>query len=174
MTASPLMKMSHSAMSSASQSVPVKLLSLPAPAASDSGRQVVCRFTNWAHYRSGDGAFQPEDVDFGLCTHILYSYATLDQDEASIQSSDQRTDIDNGFYRRITSLANQRAVKVLISLGGWEDSADGDKYSRLVADPESRWNFIESAVQFMERHGFHGLHLDWKYPKCWQVSRETI
>lgn len=70
------------------------------------------------------------------------------------------------LYQRITSLKD---ITVLLSLGGWTDSA-GDKYSRLVSDGSARRRFVVSAVSFLRKHGFGGLHFDWNYPTCWQSN----
>jgi chitinase len=63
-----------------------------------------------------------------------------------------------------------KGIKVLLALGGWNDT-ESDKYSRLVNNPTSRANFIQQALEFIEKYGFDGLDLDWEYPKCWQVRR---
>ena len=73
-----------------------------------------------------------------------------------------------GFYERVVAY-KKRGLKVLLALGGWNDSA-GDKYSRLVNNPAARSKFISHAVQFLEKYDFDGLDLDWEYPVCWQVS----
>jgi chitinase len=62
-----------------------------------------------------------------------------------------------------------KGVKVLIAIGGWNDSA-GDKYSRLVNSVEARRKFTAYVVEFILKQNFDGLDLDWEYPKCWQVS----
>lgn len=62
-----------------------------------------------------------------------------------------------------------RGVRVVLGLGGWNDSA-GDKYSRLINNASARRKFIVHALDFIEQFGFDGLDLDWEYPKCWQVS----
>ena len=67
------------------------------------------------------------------------------------------------------SLSKAGKVKVLIALGGWNDSL-GSKYSKLVADPAARRRFIEHALEFIEKYKFDGLDLDWEYPVCWQVQ----
>ena len=72
------------------------------------------------------------------------------------------------FYHKVTELKS-RGIKVLIALGGWNDSL-GDKYSRLVNSPSARENFVRTIVKFIEQYNFDGLDLDWEYPKCWQVS----
>ena len=67
----------------------------------------------------------------------------------------------------------QFGVKVMIALGGWNDSAD-DKYSRLVNDPAARKRFIDNVIDFIITHDFDGLDLDWEYPRCWQVNEQLL
>lgn len=76
------------------------------------------------------------------------------------------------FYEKVTAF-KKKGIKVLIAIGGWNDSA-GDKYSRLVNNAASRRRFIEHVVGFIEANNFDGLDLDWEYPKCWQVSLEGV
>ncbi|XP_044249663.1 probable chitinase 10 isoform X2 [Drosophila takahashii] len=125
--------------------------------------KVLCYMSNWAFYRTGDGHFVPEQIDYKLCSAIIYSFASLDPDHLTIREFDPWVDLDNQYYRRVTSLG----VPVLIALGGWTDST-GSKYSRLASDNIKRQVFASSAASFLQRHGFSGLHLDWNYPKCWQ------
>ena len=134
----------------------------------DTGKKVVCYFTNWALYRQGPGKFLPDDIDYTLCTHINYGFAVLDPDSLLMIPHDEYADIQKNFYKDIVSL-KEKGVKVLIALGGWNDS-EGDKYSRMVSSKESRDKFVMEAVKFIEEWGFDGLDLDWEYPKCWQVD----
>ncbi|KAL1138266.1 hypothetical protein AAG570_009955, partial [Ranatra chinensis] len=119
-------------------------------------------------YRQGKGKFLPEDIDTSLCTHIVYAFAVLDSERLEIKSHDSWADIDNNFYSKVAALA-AKGIKVLLGLGGWNDSL-GDKYSRLVNNPNSRRNFVRQAVEFVKKYDFQGLDLDWEYPKCWQVD----
>lgn len=73
------------------------------------------------------------------------------------------------FYERVTML-KAKGVKVLIAIGGWNDSLGG-KYSRLVNSAAARKKFIDHVIQFILKHNFDGLDLDWEYPVCWQVRR---
>ncbi|KAE8573974.1 Putative chitinase [Halyomorpha halys] len=130
--------------------------------------KVVCYFTNWAWYRQGSGKYLPEDIDYDLCTHIIYGFAVLDYSELIIKSHDSWADTDNNFYNRVVWF-RRKGVKVLLALGGWNDS-QGDKYSRLVNNPAARSKFIAHAVPFLLKYKFDGLDLDWEYPKCWQTN----
>ena len=38
------------------------------------------------------------------------------------------------------------------------------KYSRMAASPETRKNFVENALKFVQKHKFNGLDFDWEYP----------
>lgn len=76
-------------------------------------------------------------------------------------------DLFSEFYQKVTS-HKSKGVKVLIAIGGWNDSAGG-KYSKLANSPEARRRFIQHVTNFILENNFDGLDLDWEYPKCWQV-----
>jgi len=130
--------------------------------------KVICYFTNWAWYRQEGGRFVPEDIDPDLCTHVLYGFAVLDGSTLTMKSHDPWADIDNKFYEKVAAFKS-KGIKVLMALGGWNDSA-GDKYSRLANSPSARRKFITQVLYFIEKYGFEGLDLDWEYPVCWQVD----
>lgn len=71
------------------------------------------------------------------------------------------------FYSKVTA-QKEKNVKVLLALGGWNDSKD-DKYSRLVSSPAAREQFIHHALRYLVKYNFDGLSLDWAYPTCPQV-----
>ena len=49
------------------------------PASGSCGtKKVVCYYPSWAYWRSGDGKFTVEDIDFSLCSHVVYAFALLD------------------------------------------------------------------------------------------------
>lgn len=120
--------------------------------------KVVCYFTNWSSYRTGDGKFLPENIDPTLCSHIVYAFTFLDPNSLTIKIGDPRSDIDNHFYKRVTDF-RQKGVKVIASIGGWSDSL-GTKYGRLLSDASARRTFISNAIEFIEQHHFQGLDLD--------------
>lgn len=134
----------------------------------DDEYKVVCYFTNWAWYRQGGGKYLPEEIDADLCSHIVYGFAVLDREALTIKPHDTWADFDNRFYERVTAY-KKKGIKVTVAIGGWNDSA-GDKYSRLVRSAAARARFIRHVIEFIEKHNFDGLDLDWEYPVCWQVD----
>jgi len=136
--------------------------------------KIVCYFTNWATYRQGgDGKFDPEHIDPKICTHIIYGFAVLDQNNLIIKSHDPYADLSDGYsgkdmYRKVTEF-KKHGIKVTLALGGWNDSK-GSKYSKLVNNPAARARFITHVIDFIEKYDFDGLDLDWEYPSCWQTD----
>ena len=65
--------------------------------------QVVCYWGTWANYRPEAGKFTPEDVDPSLCTHLIYSFAGLEQANWTMKSLDPWMDLEVGGQAAIVS-----------------------------------------------------------------------
>ncbi|XP_034193394.1 putative chitinase 10 isoform X2 [Osmia lignaria lignaria] len=140
---------------------------LPLTAAKENQKKVICYLMEWARKRPGAGKFLPEDIEPDLCTHVVYGLATLDIEQLIIQNPlDSR---QKKFLNRITSMRSRTGLKILLGLGGWEESKDS-KYSKLAHNSLERQRFARYAAQYIENHGFDGLDLIWEYPVCWQVN----
>ena len=143
---------------------------------------MVCYYPNWPYYRQGknliyyqrfyyspclligNGKYEVEDIDASLCSHIIYSFVVLDANTHLIKIHDQWLDIDLGNINKFIGLKGTNPdVKLLVALGGWNDSRTS-KYSELLADPAKRAAFVADAVNFIQRYGFDGLDLDYEYP----------
>ena len=132
-----------------------------------SPKKVVCYFANWAGLREGEAKYVPENIPAQHCSHVVYAFAKLDDEKFVPVPSGPVADIDQDYYARVQAQARQAGAKVLISVGGWADSA-GDKYSRLVNEPALRRKFVEGALDFLRVYNFDGLLLEWHFPVCWQ------
>ena len=100
---------------------------------------------------------QPGEIAARKLTRINYAFANL-----------QGGRIVNGFNADDENLARLVALKqenpaltVLISVGGWSWSGN---FSDMALTQESRRVFIDSAVEFIEKHNLDGLDIDWEYP----------
>ncbi|KAK9892078.1 hypothetical protein WA026_018279 [Henosepilachna vigintioctopunctata] len=128
---------------------------------------VVCYLGTWSVYRPERGSFTIEHLDPSLCTHIIYSFVGLDVLEDSPKSldpwQDLREDYGNKGFERITNLRNTYPhVKVTVAIGGWNEGSTN--YSRLVSDEKRRRRFVQNALNFVKKHNFDGLDLDWEFP----------
>ena len=109
--------------------------------------------------------FGEKDIDPHMCTHIIYSFAGLDENTLQIKSLDYERDVEqNGFQNVIALKQKNPQLKVLIAIGGWNEGVK--KYSEMVSTKEKRSNFVRSVIEFLNLHNFDGLDLDWEYPKC--------
>jgi chitinase len=79
--------------------------------------KVVCHTTNWSYYRKGDGKFVPENINYDLCTHIIYSFAMLEPEQFIMLEFDPWVDIENRLYKR--TIENAKGKPVLLAMGGW-------------------------------------------------------
>ncbi|XP_022070526.2 acidic mammalian chitinase-like [Acanthochromis polyacanthus] len=124
-----------------------------------SSSKLVCHMTNWAQYRPSGGKFTPQNIDPFLCTHVIYTLAT-------INSFNQISPVewnDEQHYGTLNNLKNVNpALKTLLSVGGTTNGVS--PFIAMVAKPESRAAFIRSAISFLHTHNFDGLNLAWEYP----------
>src|SRR5260370_37103760 len=100
---------------------------------------------------------QPGEIGAQKLTRINYAFALI-----------QGGRIVNGYSNDDQNLAALVALKqenpslaVLISVGGWLGSGN---FSDMALTKQSRSLFIDSAVEFIERHQLDGLDIDWEYP----------
>jgi len=128
---------------------------------------VVCYWGTWANYRPKEGKFVTENVDGSLCTHLIYSFAGLDTSKWAIKTLDAWLDLEDNYglagFKKATDLRIKYPhLKVMIAIGGWNEGST--KYSQMAKDDGHRGKFVNSTVEFLKKHKFDGLDLDWEYP----------
>lgn len=141
--------------------------------AASEARRNVCYYGTWAIYRPGDGRFDPFNIDPTLCTHIIYSFFGLTP-TGTVESLDPYLDLEEdwgrGNIRDFISLRNRNpAAKFLAAFGGWNFGSQ--VFSDMALNAQYRTNFANSVKQFLDRHGFDGIDLDWEYPNQREGSR---
>ncbi|KAJ8707114.1 hypothetical protein PYW08_011248 [Mythimna loreyi] len=130
-------------------------------------KKVVCYVASWAVYRPDPGKFTLEDLEPALCTHLVYSFAGLNETTNTIKSLDPWQDLETDYgkagYKRIVNLKKKYPhLKVTLAIGGWNEGSP--RYSNMASKPETRAAFIKSVVLMLNNYQFDGLDLDWEYP----------
>ncbi|CAF0915720.1 unnamed protein product [Rotaria sp. Silwood1] len=120
----------------------------------------ICYFTNWAQYRTAPAKFEPEHIDPFLCTHVIYAFAGIDNRTLLIRKIE---DNDEDLYKRVNALKIRNPkLKTLLAVGGWNMKSYA--FSTMVHDSEKRRKFVFDAINFLRKHKFDGLEVDWEYP----------
>ncbi|KAI0014616.1 hypothetical protein F4780DRAFT_200481 [Xylariomycetidae sp. FL0641] len=105
----------------------------------------------------------PDQIRTEGYTHLFYSFAFIDPDSFRITEA---TEDDQSLMTSFTSLKTS-TMQTWIAVGGYDFSDEGPTHttwSDMVAEPDRRAAFIDSAITFMDLYGFQGMDLDWEYP----------
>ncbi len=117
--------------------------------------RMVGYYPYWAAYRG----HTVDLLDGDRLTHINYAFANID---SSLRITMGDPNIDPANFRALNTLKDDYPhLKTLISVGGWSWSA---RFSDVALNGHNRSVFAESCVDFITRHGFDGVDLDWEYP----------
>ncbi len=103
----------------------------------------ICYYTAW-----GGVLPNPE-----LCTHLVYSFASIENGMLSGLWSNPFKDI---------KLKNP-SLKTMVAVGGWGSGVA--RMTEMLKDAQSRGRFVEDSVNFLAKFELDGLDLDFECKK---------
>ncbi|KAK6359323.1 hypothetical protein TWF696_000484 [Orbilia brochopaga] len=139
------------------------------------GFRTVGYYVDWAIYGRN---FKPQDLNASQFTHILFAFVNINRDTGELVLADPWADTDihwdqpwdepgnnlyGIFYQLWKLKQTNRRLKVLLSVGGWTYSQNGN-FPNGVNTPAKRETFARSAVEMVKNFGLDGIDLDWEYP----------
>jgi len=107
------------------------------------------------YYTAWDREHYPaEAVDFSILTHLNHAFA-WPNDDAGI-------DMWDGYlYPELIEAAHRNGRRICVSLGGWGQC---ESFPGIAADPNLRATFVKNVMDFIVRHGYDGVDVDWEFP----------
>ena len=134
-------------------------------------KQVIGYYPSWK-WNAAENAMTPAQIPFKKLTMINYAFF-FPREDGTLAGRDTVgddlilrgvRDPASGGYVAGTSLverAHLHNVRVLLSVGGWEDS---NNFPAVAASPDRRSSFAHSCIEQILRYGFDGIDIDWEYP----------
>jgi chitinase len=98
-------------------------------------------------------------VQYSKLTHINYAFAEPNAN-GTLQAM---ASADLSKLQSLVSTAHANGVKVLISIGGW-NNGDDSGFETLAGNSTSRSTFASSVLSFVNQYGLDGADIDWEYP----------
>ena len=99
------------------------------------------------------------EVNFDQLTHVNYAFLLpSDSGDGSLKPLDNPAKL-----QQLVSIAHANNVKVLISVGGWNDGND-QGFETLAANANTRATFVNNMVNFVNTYNLDGVDIDWEYP----------
>ncbi|CAB3369645.1 Hypothetical predicted protein [Cloeon dipterum] len=131
-----------------------------------SKKVLMCYYSSWSYFRNGKGQFSVSNIDPYLCTHLIYAFIGVNND-GTVRVMDPYLDLEEnnglGNFKKFNELRKQNSeLKTLVAIGGWNEGST--VFSNVVKDANLRSNFVDNLYNFVKRHDFSGLDLDWEYP----------
>ncbi|XP_031701638.1 chitinase-3-like protein 1 [Anarrhichthys ocellatus] len=124
-----------------------------------SSSRLVCYYNSEAGNREGDGKFSISEIDPNKCTHLIYAFSDINNQNELVHSNAA----DLQHYQAFNELKTSNTqLKTLLAVGGL--TFNTQKFSTMVAEQQNRERFIQSAIKLLRANGFDGLNLDWRYP----------
>lgn len=100
---------------------------------------------------------QPGEIAVQKLTRINYAFANI-KDGRIVEGFPT----DPANFATLNAQRKQNpSLTILVSVGGWLWSGN---FSDTVLTKQSRKDFIDSVVAFIERYNLDGLDIDWEYP----------
>jgi chitinase len=134
-------------------------------------KEIIGYYPSWK-WKSGANVLIPGRIPFKKLTIIDYAFFYPLADGKIVGRDSVGDDLilkgerdrEKGGYRSGTALvelAHRNGVKVMLSVGGWDDS---NNFPEVAASETTRAEFAHSCAEQLRTYGFDGIDIDWEFP----------
>lgn len=102
-------------------------------------------------------AGEVNQIQFSKLTHINYAFI-LPTSSGGFQALENPSKL-----QAVVSAAHANNVKVLVSVGGWNNGNDS-AFESFAASSAGRTNFTNNVISLVNQYGLDGIDIDWEYP----------
>jgi chitinase len=140
-------------------------------ASAGSKKEVIGYYQSW-QWQQSPALLSPHNIPYDKLAVINYSFfyplesgEIVGMDPAAdrylLQGETDSLSADLEPGGSIIELAKRHGTKVVLSIGGWENSSH---FPQVAADPTKRINFAHGCVEHIRHYGFDGIDVDWEFP----------
>jgi GH18 family chitinase len=104
-----------------------------------------------------DWAGTPSYVQWDKVTHVNYAFVLPTNGTGSIGSP------NNSILNYLVTQAHNNGVKVLVSIGGWNNGND-QNFHTVAASSSAIATFTANCVNMVTQYNLDGIDIDWEYP----------
>ncbi len=104
-----------------------------------------------------DWSGTPSYVQWDKVTHINYAFVLPSNNTGGLTSPNA------SILNNVVTNAHSRGVKVLVSIGGWNDG-DDSRFHAVAANPAYITTFVNNCVSLVTTYNLDGIDIDWEYP----------
>ncbi len=97
------------------------------------------------------------DIQITKLTHVNYAFL-LPNSNGSLQAIENPSKLQS-----LVTRAHANGVKVLISVGGW-NNGDDSAFESFAASSGGRTTFTNNIINFVNQYNLDGVDIDWEYP----------
>ncbi|MBB6271601.1 GH18 family chitinase [Pedobacter cryoconitis] len=102
-------------------------------------------------------AGEVSQVQFNKLTHVNYAFI-LPTASGGFQALENPSKLQN-----LVSTAHANNVKVLVSVGGW-NNGDDSAFESFAASASGRTTFTNNVINLVNQYNLDGIDIDWEYP----------